>query len=70
MLTYLHPFVLFVCVIKCYTNWYLRYLCLFCVYWCPAHNVVSFSFVFLRLIIAYVPSFSGLSIFDWPFGFI
>jgi hypothetical protein len=29
---------------------YLRYLCFCCIEWCPTHIVLSFCFVFLRLV--------------------
>ena len=37
-----------------------------CVQWCPTHVVLCFCFVFLHL----VAIFSGLSIFDCPFGIL
>ena len=39
-----------------------------CAEWCPTHIALCFCFVFLRLI--YVASFSGLSIFYYPFGIL
>jgi uncharacterized membrane protein len=50
---------------------YLRYLCLF-TYSDVQHilSCVFVCFVFLRLCVHYVASFSGLSIFDFPFGIL
>jgi len=46
---------------------YLHYLCL----WCPTHIVLCFYFVFFSsFCVPYVDSFSGLSIFDCPFGIL
>ena len=49
---------------------YLRYLCFFCIEWCPTHIVLCFLFCFSSSCVPYVGSFSGLSIRDCPFGIL
>ena len=48
---------------------YLRYLCMF-VYSGVQHTVLCFLFCFSLSPVPYVASFSGLSIFDCPFGIL
>jgi len=48
---------------------YLRYLCLL-VLWSPTHIVLCFLSCLSSSCLPYVASFSGLSIFDRPFGIL
>ena len=43
---------------------------LICVKWCPTHILLSFWFCYTSSCVPHVVSFSGLSIFDCPFGIL
>ena len=47
---------------------YLRYLCLFV--YSGVQHIVCCAFILSSSCVLYVDSFSGLSIFDQPFGFL